>query len=128
MTMKKKYLISLACCCFLMLMRCVAQREVETVPLIDSTGLTREQLIAHIEKGQLLFKKKCASCHGIFTKGKDSIPNFSKVELASYKIRFIQGDPLNHAVSQKMTDDEFEDVIYFLQNYKRPEPGKEGTK
>jgi len=127
--MKKKYLSAFACVSFLMLMHCAAQLpEVEYVPPVNLTGAAREEVIAHIEKGKILFKKKCSKCHGVFTKGKESITNFSKQELKDYNIKFIQEDPLNHAFAQKMTDEELTDVIYFLQFYKRPVPVKQGTR
>lgn len=105
-----------------------AQPEVVTKPPGNLTGAALTEVITHIEKGKILFKKKCAKCHGVFTNGKEGVMNFSKQELKDYNINFIQQDPLNHAVSQKMTDEEMMDVIYFLQFYQRPEAGKAGNK
>ena len=101
---------------------CFAQPEVITKAPSNLTGDALADVLAHIEKGKILFKEKCAKCHGIYTKGKSKIPNFSKQELKDYNIKFIQQDPLNHAVAEKMTDEEIMDVIYFLQFYQRPEP------
>ena len=126
--MKNKFLISLISACLLLWIQSYAQPKVEYTPPSNLTGDARAEVITHIEKGKLLFKKKCSKCHGVFTNGKEGIPNFSKQELANYNIKFIQEDPLNHAVSQKMTDEEFTDVIYFLQFYKRPEPDKPAAK
>ena len=128
MPIKNKYVIILFSAFLLLRLQTTAQPKVEYVPPVNLTGDALAEVIAHIEKGKILFKKKCSRCHGVFTDGKEGIPNFSKMELANYNIKFIQEDPLNHAFTQKMTDEEFTDVIFFLQLYKRPEVAKQDAK
>jgi len=118
--MKRKFLSTLGTMLLAGFIYCQAQDAGEYTPPVNLTGAAREEVIAHIEKGKILYKKKCARCHGIFTKGKESIPNFSQQELKTYNIKFIQEDPENHAFTQKMTDEELTDVIYFLKFYNRP--------
>jgi mono/diheme cytochrome c family protein len=77
------------------------------------------RLIANWRLGIKFYKAKCASCHGIFGKGKDSIPNFSKEEVDEYKTAYLAGDKLNHAVMAKMTEDELNAVFLFISNIKR---------
>jgi len=77
------------------------------------------RLIKNWTIGIRLYKHNCASCHGIFGKSKDTIPNFSKVQFDNYKSNFLAGDTANHAVMAKMTEDELQDVFLFLTDLKR---------
>lgn len=77
------------------------------------------RLIANWRLGIKFYKANCASCHGIFGKGKDSIPNFSKEEMDDYQTAFLAGDKLNHAVMSMMTTDELSAVFLFITNIKR---------
>ena len=36
------------------------------------------ELMEHLEAGKKLYKAHCTGCHGVFTKGKKGIPNFSR--------------------------------------------------
>ena len=65
-------------------------------------------------KGQKLYKEYCADCHGIFTKGKDKVPNFSNTQLDNYSAKFIRRDPANHSVAMKMNPEQLNEVITFL--------------
>ena len=119
--MKNKFILSFSLVFLFVWMSVSAQdKKVVTKPPSNLTGAALADVVAHIEKGKILFQKKCSKCHGIFAKGKDGVMNFSKQELKDYNMSFIQQDPLNHAVAQKMTDEEMMDVIYFLQFYQRP--------
>ena len=107
-----------------MLTQCVTQRVTQREPAYvvpeEITGKTRENLVAMLEYGQKLYKIKCAKCHGIFTKGKDSIPNFSKTQLENYAAQALVDDPKNHAVIQKMTTEDLDMVLQFLNFRKMP--------
>ena len=72
-------------------------------------------LIARAEKGKILYKEHCSGCHGIFTKGKDGVPNFTKTQIDNYHSTALIGlDPNNHAVAKKMSSEQIDYVITFL--------------
>jgi hypothetical protein len=77
------------------------------------------RLIVNWTIGIKFYKAGCAKCHGIFGKGKDSIPNFSKEQIDDYKTAFLAGDKLNHAVMSKMTETELNAVFLFITNVKK---------
>ncbi len=66
------------------------------------------------KKGRGLYKIHCSECHGIFTSGKDKIPNFTDTQIDNYGARFMRRDPTNHAVAQKMSPEQLADVLNFL--------------
>jgi mono/diheme cytochrome c family protein len=76
---------------------------------------------AHFPKGAELFKKNCSGCHGVFTKGRDSVPNFTKIQMDSYNLAFLQGDTTNHAVAMGISQEEFELIALFFAFRKQPE-------
>lgn len=79
------------------------------------TQENRALFIERAEKGKILYKLYCGDCHGIFTKGKDSIPNFTKTQIDNYHATALIGlDPKNHAVAQKMSSEQIDYVITFL--------------
>ena len=41
----------------------------------------RGELEESIKRGKILYKENCTGCHGIFTKGKEGVPNFSEQEI-----------------------------------------------
>jgi hypothetical protein len=82
----------------------------------DSLRLIRNWTI-----GMRMYKSNCSSCHGIFGRSKDSIPNFSKVQFDDYKSSYLAGDSTNHAVMAKMTEVELNNVFLFLIDLKRAE-------
>jgi cytochrome c553 len=120
----KKWSILIVVIVSVMLTQCVTQRVTQREPAYvvpeEITGKTRENLVAMLEYGQKLYKIKCAKCHGIFTKGKDSIPNFSKTQLENYAAQALVDDPKNHAVIQKMTTEDLDMVLQFLNFRKMP--------
>lgn len=78
---------------------------------------TKEQcaeMLEKCEKGEALFKEQCSSCHGIFTGGKDSIPNFTEKQIDNYSAKFLRHDPKNHAVSSNMSPDQLNETLMFL--------------
>lgn len=74
----------------------------------------RESMLGQCKKGRELYKINCSECHGIFTSGKDKIPNFSDQQIDNYSARFMRHDPNNHAVAQKMSPEQLRDVLSFL--------------
>ena len=112
---------------FLLLTRCAAEKDstasdikrlmLPVPPSFSSTDSSN--LIANWTIGIKSYKANCARCHGIFGKGKDSIPNFSKEQIDDYKTTFLAGDKRNHAVMSKMTEEELNNVFLFISNVKR---------
>lgn len=72
-------------------------------------------MIEKAEKGKILYRLHCSECHGIFTKGKDSIPNFTRIQIDNYHSTALIGiDARNHAVAKKMSSEQVDQVITFL--------------
>ena len=72
-------------------------------------------LVQRAEKGKTLYKIHCTGCHGIFTKGKDGIPNFTKTQIDNYHAAALIGiDPKNHAVAKKMSAEQLDYIFAFL--------------
>jgi mono/diheme cytochrome c family protein len=79
------------------------------------TQINKELLIAKAEKGKVLYKLHCSGCHGIFTKGRDSIPNFTSIQIDNYHVTALIGiDAKNHAVAQKMSSEQVDQIVTFL--------------
>lgn len=101
-------------CCFLF-QQCVTEKK--TVYDIPShvTKINRQLLLDKCEKGKVLYKLHCSGCHGIFTKGKDGVPNFTKIQIDNYHTTALIGmDPKNHAVAKKMSTEQIDQVVTFL--------------
>lgn len=95
--------------------QCSNQKKVEYDIPDHVTKLNKELLIQKAEKGKVLYKLHCSGCHGIFTKGKDSIPNFTKIQIDNYHSAALIGiDAKNHAVARRMSADQVDQVITFL--------------
>jgi len=74
----------------------------------------QDSLIILCEKGRLVYKEHCTGCHGIFSKGKDDVPNFSKEQIDMYASRASLRDPTNHAVMLEMPMDQLDAIQLFL--------------
>lgn len=98
-----------------MLCYCTAQKAVEYDIPEHVAQQTRTALIERAEKGKVLYRLHCSSCHGIFTKGKDSIPNFTGIQIDNYHTTALIGiDPRNHAVAKKMSPEQVDYIVTFL--------------
>ena len=104
-------LIITAC---LLIAQCATKPQVTYDIPANYPEARRQQLIGIFEKGKELYRINCSGCHGIFSKGKDSIPNFSEVQFDNYSARFMNGDPLNHAIIRKMSQEQLNQVLTFL--------------
>lgn len=93
---------------------CKHQKETAYYIPDEYTGQTRANFIAMLENGQKLYKLHCAGCHGIFTKGKDSIPNFSKTQIENYAASALSDDPKNHSVAKKIRPYDLDLILQFL--------------
>ena len=96
--------------------KCGTQKNATQYEIPDHvTKENRELFIQKCEKGKILYKIHCGDCHGIFTKGKDGVPNFTKTQIDSYHAAALIGiDPRNHAVAKKMSSDQIDQIITFL--------------
>ena len=104
----------LCSCCFL-LQYCVTEKKTEYDIPSHVTKINRQLLLEKCEKGQVLYKIHCSGCHGIFSKGKDGVPNFTKVQIDNYHATALIGlDPNNHAVAKKMSPEQIDQVVTFL--------------
>ena len=113
--MKLIYTLLAILLCSLAFHQCVTQKATAYEIPDHVTPANREAFIDKCEKGKVLYKIHCAGCHGIYTKGKDSIPNFTKVQIDSYHAAALIGiDPKNHAVARKMSAEQIDQVITFL--------------
>lgn len=121
--MRNLYLLFIISTCILS-MQCNPSHKITYNIPADYPELRRKQLIEQCEKGKELYKENCSECHGIFTKGKDKIPNFTKAQFDNYTLRYMKGDPKNHAVAKKMSPEQLTQVMTFLR-YKNP--GKPDT-
>jgi cytochrome c553 len=76
---------------------------------------TRSIYMERLEKGKTLYKLNCSACHGIFSKGKDSIPNFTKDQINNYRSAVLMAkDKKNHAVAANMSPQQLDYIIMFL--------------
>ena len=104
---------------FMLLCACASRtRIVYNIPANYPEG-KKDELVKLLDKGKILFKINCAECHGIFTKGKDSITNFTNTQIDNYSARFLSRDPKNHGVMNNMSAEQMNEVLAFLK-YKKP--------
>ena len=81
-----------------------------------------KDLYVEWQEGKVLFKENCARCHGVFNKGKDSIPNFSMVQINTYTTHFLAHDKMNHAIMEQLSVSDFNKIMTFLAFLKRNIP------
>src|SRR5450631_4757869 len=96
------------------LIRC-AEKKIEYNLPQPMSDQTRAVYMERLDKGKTLYKLNCSTCHGIFTKGKDSIPNFTKDQINNYRAAVMMAkDQKNHAVAAKMSPQQLDYIIMFL--------------
>jgi Cytochrome C oxidase, cbb3-type, subunit III len=104
-------ILIIICTC---LVQCKTQKIEYNIPSHVSAQ-NRAIFLERCEKGRILFKINCSGCHGIFTKGKDGVPNFTKDEIDNYRaVVLIARDQKNHAVAAKMSPEQIDHIITFL--------------
>lgn len=104
---------------FILLAAGCARAPVVTYDVPDSyPEARRQQLLDMCKKGEILYRENCSACHGIFGKAKDSIPDFSTVQIDNYGARFLARDPKIHAVARKMSQEQLDQVLVFLRHRK----------
>jgi hypothetical protein len=95
--------------------QCTSRNKIQYNIPKEISGERKTMLLANLEKGKVLFKRHCSGCHGIFSKGKDSIPNFTHTEIKNYLSAYQSNDPKNHAVIKKLLPEEMSMIMTFLQ-------------
>jgi len=121
MPVKSILTISAFILCIAFFYQCKTQQKVEYDIPAYVTPFNKQLLLEKCEKGKVLYQLHCSQCHGIFTKGKDSIPNFTKVQIDNYHTAALVGiDAKNHAVAKKMSAEQIDQVITFLRLRKIP--------
>jgi len=98
----------------LCIVHCTSQKTTEYDIPSHYTEQARENAIDWFEKGKILYKVDCAGCHGIYKKGKDSVPNFTKTQIDNYNAMYIKGDPKNHSVAAKLSPEQLYYILTFL--------------
>jgi mono/diheme cytochrome c family protein len=109
------YTISLSFCGILLFQQCNSEKKVQYDIPEHVTKINRELLIAKADKGKILYQLHCSDCHGIFAKGRDGIPNFTKIQIDNYHTAALIGiDAMNHAVAKKMSAEQIDQIVTFL--------------
>ncbi len=112
--MKKRYII-VSIVLAVAVVRCAVEKKIQYNIPNYVPDERKAEFLANLEKGRLLFKMNCSECHGIFGKGKDSIPNFSNQDILDYTVAFKANDQKNHAVVKKLLPEEMSMILTFLQ-------------
>lgn len=79
--------------------QCHSNKVVYDLPDTISKDAKRN-FTAYLDEGQALYKINCSNCHGIIGNGIDSIPNFTKLEIETYKAKLALKMKI-HMVLQK---------------------------
>ena len=98
----------------LLLMQCAVEKKTTYDMPIGLTEDRKKELARNLEKGKLLYKANCSSCHGIYAKGKDGIPNFTEQEILNYMTAYQTNDKKNHAVMNELLPEELAMIMTFL--------------
>ena len=113
--MKIFYFISAVILISFVFTKCASKKKIEYNLPEPMSAETRSIYMERLDKGETLYKLNCSSCHGIFTKGKDSIPNFTKDQIDNYRSAVLMAkDKKNHAVAAKMSPQQLDYIIMFL--------------
>lgn len=109
------FIVSLA-----VLVSCIGTKKAEyTMP----EGLTEQEkkgFVSRFERGEELYKVKCARCHN-YSKGrkKNIIPDFNPLQLKAYTIRVQNKDHSKDLTEQQVTEQELAAVVHFLMYRKK---------
>jgi mono/diheme cytochrome c family protein len=79
----------------------------------DVGPAVRDVQVQWFEKGKTLYKIHCGDCHGIFTKGKDGVPNFTKIQIDTYNASVLANKD-EHQMMKKMSLEQFNYVMAYL--------------
>jgi cytochrome c553 len=97
----------------LLLAMCTTRKKVEyNIPADVSDG-NRAIFVERFEKGKILFKSNCTECHGIYSRGKDNVPNFTKQQIDNYTAMTL-ANPREHSVLKKISREQLDYILTFL--------------
>lgn len=97
----------------LILAMCGTGKKVEYNIGPDVSEENRKIFVERAEKGKILFQIHCSECHGIYTKGKDKVPNFTKQQIDNYHARAIIAFQ-NHSTIRNLSSQQLDYVLTFL--------------
>ncbi len=103
----------------LLLTACIIQSTSRMKSLEGTSDDFKKYAVKEFKQGETLYKKYCASCHGIFGQGNADAPNFSSIAIHNYNASYIKGDKENHAVAQGLDEESFQKILFFL-SYREP--------
>jgi hypothetical protein len=110
-----KYLLIIFAALFCSVLICCKTKKKVEYDIPSHYGKqARANAIDWFQKGEILYKVNCAKCHGIYKKGKESVPNFTKTQIDNYNAMYIRGDPKNHSVAAKLSQDQMYYILTFL--------------
>jgi len=115
--MKKIYFITIILVA-IQVAQCTVKNKVEYNLAPGIPDQNKEHVMKLLDRGASLYKSNCSKCHGIFSKGKDTIPNFTHQQVESYKARFNLSHPKSHEFTDKMLSEDLDAIFYFLNNRK----------
>ena len=117
----KKLLLYIIVVCFtsILLTQCNSPKKMEYNIPATASGEYKIALQERLDKGKNLYKIYCSGCHGIFSKGKDSIPNFSEQQIDNYNALFVKQDAKSHAVARKLSQEQIDYILTFLRLRRR---------
>ena len=102
-----------------LLVNCRSTKEVEYDIYQGLKPEDQAYIMSMLEPGAELYKASCSECHGVFGRGKSGVTDFSEEQLHGYKNAFIRGDVENHAVADRLTAHELDQILMFLMFLKR---------
>jgi len=111
--MQKIYII-LCIVTLILLAQCAPQAKMEYDIPQNMTEQQKNDLRIQLDRAVQMYKTSCSKCHGIFTKGKDKIPNFSTQQITNYKSRREMRDSGNHAFAMNMPPEDLDAILYLL--------------
>ena len=115
--MKKIYII-VAIVALMQIVQCSTRNKIEYNLAPGIPEQNKQHVLDLLNRGASLYKSNCSKCHGIFSKGKDTIPNFTNQQIESYKARFNLSHPESHPFAEKMLSEDLDAIFYFLSNRK----------
>jgi mono/diheme cytochrome c family protein len=116
--------------CFLVVVLSSAQTQQGTKVLYTHnfppaiTGDIREQFIKLYEKGRVLYQINCAKCHNTTENGVESMPEFTKADLAKYELRVMNAEHESELAQTKVRAEELYQITLFLTYSIKVEPEK----
>ncbi|HEX5625514.1 MAG TPA: c-type cytochrome, partial [Saprospiraceae bacterium] len=74
----------------------------------------RKKAVRYLDQGRDLYKQHCSVCHGIYGKGNDQAPDFTKHQLEMYSAKLKMQDEVNHQVAGQLNYAQVECILNFL--------------